>query len=345
MPEGARSGKLPQVHLPHGRLPPLAVLGQRLLGAVALILFVAIVAWLGRDGYVDQTADDGVNFLDALYYATVSTTTTGYGDIVPVSDGARLSTTILVTPARILFLILLVGTTVELLAERSREAIRERFWRRRLKDHVIVCGFGTKGHTAVEVLLGKGVDRTQIVVIDQRPEAIERAQEQGLAVIHGDAATSASLRAAEIEGARAVVVAPDRDDTAVLITLTARELNRQVTISASVREAENVHLLRESGATTVITSSASAGRLLGLGAETPRSVEVLEDLLSIGAGLDLVERTIDPEEAGPRGDIVGDDLLIGVVRNGELMRFDDPRTDELQPGDHAICLRSHRDAA
>jgi len=345
MPESTKNSALPQVHLPHSRLPPLAVLAQRLLGAIGLVLFVAVIAWLQRDGYVDQTAEDGVSFLDALYYATVSTTTTGYGDVVPVSDAARLTTTLVFTPVRVLFLILLVGTTVELLADRSRQAIRERFWRRRLNDHVIVCGFGTKGHTAVEVLRGKGVPAEQIVVIDPREDALERAREHGLAAILGDASQSATLRAAGIEDARAVVVAPDRDDTAVLITLTARELNRQANISSAVREAENVHLLHESGATSVITSSASAGRLLGLAAETPRSVEVLEDLLSIGAGLDLVERDVGEADAGPRGQVVGNDLLVGVVRNDELMRFDDPRTAELQVGDQLICLRSHREAA
>src|SRR4051812_4494944 len=175
MAESVRTGGLPQVQLPHNRLPPVAVLAQRLLGAVALVLFVAVIAYLQRDGYVDQTAKDGLSFLDALYYATVSTTTTGYGDVVPVSDGARLTTTLVFTPVRILFLILLVGTTVELLADRSRQAIRERFWRRHLKDHVIVCGFGTKGHTAVEVLRGKGVQAEQIVVIDPREEALEQA--------------------------------------------------------------------------------------------------------------------------------------------------------------------------
>ena len=345
MPATSREGNLPQVHLPHSRRPPLVVLMSRMLAAVGIILFVAVVAWLQRDGYVDQTAKDGLSFLDALYYATVATTTTGYGDVVPVSDEARFVTTVVVTPARLLFLILLVGTTVELLAGRSRDAIRERFWRRRLKNHVIVCGFGTKGHTAVEVLRGKGVEPGQIVVIDQRDDALERAAEQQLAAIHGDASSSEVLQAAGIEDARAVVVAPDRDDTAVLITLTARELNRQANISSAVREAENVHLLHESGATSVITSSASAGRLLGLAAETPRSVEVLEDLLSIGEGLDLVERDVTEAEAGPRGQIVGDDLLVGVVRNDEILRFDDPRTAELQPGDRLICLRSHRDAA
>jgi voltage-gated potassium channel len=320
------------------------VLGQRLGWAVGLIAFQTLVAYLGRDGYVDQTAEDGVGLLDCVYYATVSITTTGYGDIVPVTDGARLATAFLITPARVLFLILLVGTTVELLAERSRQAIAEVFWRKRVKDHVIVCGYGTKGHTAVEVLCGHDVSPSQIVVIDPEQAAVDHATEHGFAAIHGDASHRNALRAADIEDARAVIVAPDRDDTAVLITLTARELNPTATITSAVREEENVHLLRQSGANSVVTSSAAAGRLLGLSAETPRAVEVLEDLLSIGRGLDLVEREVGPDDVGARSHLVGNDLLVGVARGDELLRFDDPRTTELQRGDRVILLRSHNDS-
>ena len=93
-----------------------------------------------------------MGFLDALYYATVSITTTGYGDITPVTTGTRLATTVIITPARILFLILLVGTTLEVLAEGSRQAVRQRSWRRRLHDYTIVCGYGTKGRSAIAVL-------------------------------------------------------------------------------------------------------------------------------------------------------------------------------------------------
>jgi voltage-gated potassium channel len=331
----------PPVRLPRDVRGPLAVLARRIWGALLLTLFVAAVAYLGRHGYKDQATGQDIGVLDCIYYATVSITTTGYGDIVPITDEARLATAFLVTPARILFLILLIGTTVELLAEQTRQAISERFWRRRLKDHVIVCGYGTKGRTAVDVLLRKGIARDRIVVIDPDPHAVQQANEAELAAIEGDAATSAALRQAGVENARAVIVAPPRDDTAVLITLTAREYNATATITAAVREQENVHLLQQSGATSVITSSAAAGRLLGLATESPRSVEVLEDLISVGEGLDILERDVGPEEAGPRSHVVGDDLLIGVVRGDELLRFDDPRSAELEPGDRVICLRSH----
>ncbi len=141
-----------EVTLPRRVTSPLAVLGRRLLIAMGLMSFVALVSYLGRAGYRDSAGGE-VGLLDAVYYATVSITTTGYGDIVPVSTEARLVTTLLVTPARILFLILLVGTTVEFLAEDARERLRIRRWRASLNDHTIVCGFGTKGRSAIDALV------------------------------------------------------------------------------------------------------------------------------------------------------------------------------------------------
>src|SRR5688572_19106175 len=94
---------------------PLRHILLRIAIALGLITFVAVLTYVGREGYVDPE-DDAISLLDAFYYSTVSITTTGYGDVRPVSDHARLLTTLLVTPARILFLILLVGTTLEILA-------------------------------------------------------------------------------------------------------------------------------------------------------------------------------------------------------------------------------------
>jgi voltage-gated potassium channel len=327
-----------KVTLPKRATPPLAVLGRRLAIAMGLMGFVAIVSYLGRAGYRDSAGGD-VGLLDAVYYATVSITTTGYGDIVPVSAEARLVTTLLVTPARILFLILLVGTTVEFLAEDARNTLRVRRWRASLNDHTIVCGFGTKGRSAVEAILAGGERADRIVVIDNSPAALQAALSAGMAAVTGNGEETTVLEQAGIRNARAVVVAPDRDDTAVLITLTARELNRGITIVSAVREAENAHLLRESGADSVITSSAAAGRLLGLATDTPRLVEVLEDLLRVGEGLDLIERDASADELDGRRSTPGQ-LIVAVIRRDELIRFDDPRAAEFRSGDRVVCVCS-----
>jgi voltage-gated potassium channel len=334
-----------RVELPEEARSPLRTIAGRLALAVGLVVFVALLTYIGRDGYVDP-ADESVSLLDAFYYSTVSITTTGYGDIRPVTDEARLITTVLVTPARIVFLILLVGTTIEFLAERSRQAYRRSRWRRHLNEHVIICGYGTKGRSAVRTLIGKGVPREQIVVLDESADARARATAQGLAAVAGSATSTEALNEAGVREASSVVVAVDRDDTAVLATLTARELNSKATIVAAVREDENVHLLHQSGASSVITSSGSAGRLLGHAVYEPRVTEVLEDLLSVGQGLDIEHRQVGESELGPLSKLkIERGIVVGVIRDDELIRFDDSRASELQPGDQVVYLHSHRASA
>ena len=308
-----------------------------MLWAVGLFLFVAVVAYLGRAGYVDAKNDD-ITILDALYHSSVTVTGTGYGDIRPESDAARLLHTVLVTPAQMLFLLLLVGTTIELLAGRSRDAIRVSWWRRRVKDHVLVCGYGSKGRSAVKTLLGKGVAPDDIVVIDPNIQACETAEADGLAAISGDATDVDVLRDAKVERARAIVVSPDLDATAVLITLTTREHNKHATIVACCREDENVHLLHQSGATSVITSSSATGRLLGFATVEPKVVEVLEDIMSVGHGIDIGEREVKQEEIGAFEHFPMREPVIAIIRNGELLRFDDPAAAHLHPGDRLVYL-------
>ncbi|HEX2085456.1 MAG TPA: potassium channel family protein [Solirubrobacteraceae bacterium] len=328
------------LRLPSRPPAPGRVLVQRMLVGLGLIVFVALVAYVDRDGYRDA-AGNAVSLLDCFYYATVSITTTGYGDVIPVTDTSRLLTTLRVTPARIVFLILLVGTTVEVLAEGSRHAIRLQIWRRRLRDHIIVCGFGTKGRNAIETLTARGTARERIVVIDAEEERVAEATRAGFPAVHGNATRSSVLEEAGVATASAVVVAADTDEAAVLITLTARELNPTATIVSAVREDENRHLLHQSGADSAIISSAAAGRLLGFATHTPRLVEVLEDLLSVGEGLDIVEREVADDEVGrPLRALEIGAPVIALVRGEELLRFDDPRTAEVQRGDRIVSLCS-----
>src|ERR1700754_821812 len=137
------------IHLPMVRKGPLRALGLRLALAIGLVLVTVAIIYADRDGYRDVN-DDGLTLLDCFYYAVVSLSTTGYGDITPVTPDARLVNVLFITPARVLFLIILVGTTLEVLTDRSREQFRIRRWRSRVREHVVVCGYGTKGRSAVD---------------------------------------------------------------------------------------------------------------------------------------------------------------------------------------------------
>ena len=93
----------------------------------------------------------------------------------------------------------------------------------------------------------------------------------------------------------------------------------------------------------MITSSSAAGRLHGHAVYEPRVTEVLEDLLSVGEGLDIEHRPVEESEVGPLSSVEIDrGIVVGVIRDEELIRFDDARAAELQAGDQVVYLHSHR---
>jgi voltage-gated potassium channel len=328
------------VQLAHVEPSPIRQVARRIVFAVVVFVVTVLLVYLDRKGYRDLEDLGAITLLDAAYYATVTLSTTGYGDITPVTEQARLVNLLVITPLRVLFLIVLIGTTLEALTARSREEFRIRRWRSRVRQHVIVCGYGTKGRSAIRSLQASGTPLEQIVVVDPEPRAIEEANSVGLHGIVGDAGRTDVLRRAHVERARAVIVAANRDDASVLITLTVRQLNPSVPITTSVREEENAALLRQSGADTVITTSATSGRLLGLSTDAPRVVATVEDLVTGGQGLDLQQRRVTAGEVG-LGPRQLRDIVLSVTRGGRTLRFDDPLIGTLEPEDVLVVVRSH----
>ncbi len=325
------------IRMPESTVSPIASIVRRVIGALLALFAAVLIVYLDRDGYRDGNGD-GLSFLDCVYYATVSLSTTGYGDITPVSESARLVNILIITPLRVLFLIVLVGTTLAVLTERSRQAFKLQRWRSKVRDHVVVVGYGTKGRSAVSSVLSDGVEPERIVVVDTDQSMLDAASALGLVTVHGSGTRSDVLRVAGVPRARAVVVAANRDDSAVLVTLTARELAPKAQIVAAVREAENVHLLRQSGANQVVVSSETAGRLLGMATHTPTVVDMVEDLITPASGLAIAERDVEPAEIGGSPRHLSD-IVLGVVRGGTLYRVDHPEADAIEPGDRLLYVR------
>ena len=327
------------LRIPEKYVSPVRRIALRLVYALGALLATVLVVYLDRDGYRDvDSGPTTLSLLDCFYYATVSLSTTGYGDITPLTDRARLINVLLITPLRFAFLIVLIGTTVETLTAASRQAMKIQHWRNTVRNHTVVVGYGTKGRTAVTAMIGDGVAPADIVVVDTNQASLDRANVAGLVTVRGDANKSDVLRLAGAQHAKAIIVATSDDPTAVLVTLTARELAPSATIIASVREAENQHLLLQSGANSVVVSSETAGRLLGLATSKPTVVEMIDDLLTPHAGFAIAEREVEPKEVGGSPKHLGD-IVLGVVRDGKLVRVGEPEVDSLEKNDRLLYVR------
>ncbi len=212
-----------------------------------------------------------------------------------------------------------------------------------MENHYIVCGYGVKGRSAARALCEDGIHAEDVVIVERHRGQAEEASLRGHSVVVGDATRSAVLLEAGVREARAVMVGLDRDDTAVLATLTARDLAPEAMIIAAVLEDENAHLLRQSGADEVITSSETAGRFLGLTTRHPRVGEVLADFLHSDYGLSLHEHRVTEDEVGATLADIADQRTVAVKRGDEVLRYDDPRIGRLQRGDRLVGLPRARD--
>lgn len=158
--------------------------------------------------------------------------------------------------------------------------------------------------------------------------------------ITGDATRREVLASADIDRAAQLIIAVDRDDTAVLIALTARQLNPDIAIVAAVREAENETLLRQCGAGQVVVSSAAACCSLGLSTMDAGVGMFLAELLERGRGLDLSERPADSAEIGmpARQAVPG---AVAVLRGGRVIGADDPQAGQLLDGDRIVLVAAN----
>jgi voltage-gated potassium channel len=308
--------------------------------ALGLIAVTVLIVYVDRGGYRDSNdaPDYGINLVDAIYYSTVTLSTTGYGDIAPVSGTARLVNAFVVTPLRVAFLVLLIGTTLEIMASQGRRLFRIARWRKNMNNHVVIVGYGTKGRSAVETLVNNGTERDSIVVVDKGSQAVSEAHADGLAVVTGDATRQEVLQRAGVAEAKQVIITTDRDDSNVLATLTTRQLNPDAWIVASVREHENAPLMKQSGADSVITSSDAVGRLLGLSSMSPTLGAVMEDLLTYGEGLEVAERELLVSEVGQQPQSLPDQV-IAVVRDETVHHYYDPVVTQLARGDRLVVVR------
>jgi voltage-gated potassium channel len=307
---------------------------------------VVLIHWTDREGLVDH-ADGHVSFLDVVYFTMISITTTGFGDIAPVSDRSRLVEAIIVTPIRFAVIFIFVGTAYNFLIKHSWEKWRMKRIQERLEGHIAVLGFGISGAQAVAELIQRGTLPERIVVMDPSSERLAEAGALGCNVIEGDASRDESLVAIRIDRACSVLVSAGRDDTSILIVLTVQHLAPQVPISVVIRAEDNESLARQAGADNVINPVHFTGLLLAGSAKGSHISDYLADLASVSGEVQLVERAALAEEVGRSLDqLATGGRGLRICRDGVAIGFWEDGAKAIASGDIIVEIQpTARDVA
>ena len=203
----------------------------------------------------------GWNFLDAIYMVVITIFGVGYGEVQPLKSASLKVFTIFVIIAGALSLAYTVSGFVQLITEGEiHRALNLKRMTKEIDDlenHVIICGFGRIGHLVASKLRG---DRQPFIIIDNDPERVAQAQEQGYLMYQGNATDETALEAVGIHRAKSLATVLPNDAANVFITLTAREMNPTLMILARGEMPSTEKKLRLAGADHVVLP-ASIGAL------------------------------------------------------------------------------------
>lgn len=306
---------------------------------------MAVLGGLTAFGTIGYVLVAGAHPVDALYMTVTTLSTVGFGEIVPLGTTGRIFTMLLIVGGVGTFLYLITAVAELVIEGRLRGLLGRTTMQRtleKLRDHVVVCGYGRLGRVVVDELRRS---QLPVVVIDVDPGVAAELADAGIPHIIGSALSDAVLERAGIQHARAIAVATPSDADNVFVTLSAREKHPGIRIHARAESEAGVHRLRLAGADQVLSAYQAGGLKLASSILRPTVVDFLEltepgrsEEMDFGEvrvehGSALPGRTLRELEASHQR------LRVVALRRGatSLDLVPDPET-VVREGDHLVVI-------
>jgi voltage-gated potassium channel len=250
-------------------------LSSPLRNLAAGLAFMIVVSAAATVAYMAN----GWRFADALYMVVLTVYTVGYEEVIPINTPELRAITIALIVTGCTGMIFLTGALIQLItASQLQQLFGFRRMQKeidRLTDHVIICGYGRIGQMlARELQAGK----CDFVIVERGDSRMTAARELGFLSLQGDATDEDVLRLAGISRARALATVLPDDAANVFITLSARSLNRELTIIARGEAASTEGKLIQAGADRVVLPTR-------IGAERMAELLLYQDVAKVLSGI------------------------------------------------------------
>ncbi len=300
--------------------------------------------------FYELERSSGITLFNSFYWAIVTISTAGYGDIVPTNTFAKVDAmaTLFIQIFLLGYLITVIATAVT--SEQQKRSLG--LLGTDLERHIVVLGYTSVGRAAVRELLAQ---EQRVAVVAESAEEVPNiralAPEGRLYATYGAAADRDILERANVPAAHSVIVCTSDDATNMIAALNARALAPSMRVVVSVQRPELRDTLRAAGVTYVASPSDMGGRLCASAAFEPDVAVALEDLSAGDVRSDIQEYLLS--ERSPLVSLAFDAaaaevrqrtgcLLIGYARpgkNGEFETSINPPADiALRAGDAVILL-------
>lgn len=311
-----------------------------------MLLAVVFVAAVTGYRYIH-----GLTWLEATWLAVISITGTGFAEESTKSPQFQLFTIFVVGFGFFATIYAFTGLVQFLLAgEFERFLGRKRMQRdiNKLQRHVIVCGYGRLGNSLVNDLAH---EKQPLVVIESDAGNAQQAIDDGHLLVEGDATEEDILMAAGLDRAKSLVTTLPSDAANVFITLTARDINRQVQIISRAELPSTERKLQRAGASKVVMPASNSARHVLRMITRPSTAHLIDlmgertfqdfemDELVINPNSKLVGVTVGKSEVNYKHKL----LVVAVRQADDTMVFNPGGTYEFKSNDIAIVMGKRQD--
>jgi voltage-gated potassium channel len=259
------------------------VLSEKKFELYTLFIILAFVIFISSAAiYFFEAQTEGgeiENFFDGVYWALVTISTVGYGDITPHTPEGRFITLVLII-CGIGVISFTTSIVVSAFGEKMKEMREHRVFAELEKggrNVTIICGYGRMGQVVAERLKS---DRDHFVIIDPDLQNVERAKQVGYLAIQGNAENTQLLQNVGIDTrAERILCLTDDDVVNVFIALTARHLNPDIEIVSRANREETVNKLLQVGADHTVMPYKILGLMAGEYMGQPVAFEAIHGML------------------------------------------------------------------
>ena len=218
----------------------------------------------------------------------------------------------------------------------------------KLREHVIVCGYGRLGNNLVTDLVHESEN---VVVVESDEQNAQQALSDGYLVVEGNATEDYILDQAGIRFARSLVTTLPSDAANVFIALTAREYNQDLQIIARAESPSTARKLTQAGANEVVMPATTGAKQMVRMITRPSTAHLI-DLLAERTFLDFeMDELFIPASSTLVGKSVGDSelnykhklLVVAVKQTDGSMVFNPGGSYVFNDGDIAIVMGKRMD--
>lgn len=289
--------------------------------------------------YFESGASDSIikTYWDAIWWAMVTMSTVGYGDLVPKTPQGKV-VAVLAFFTGIILIAVLTASLASKLVERLVIKVKPKDTSN-LQNHILVLGWNENGEKIISNVERDCEKDTEIVVMCGND--IDPILPDGILLAKGNFTKLEELKKVSAQNAKVVMIladtraGTDTDSKTILTVMAVKRIsNGKARCICEVFSSEDREYLENAGADEIIVRSELAGSILSRTVYNPGIGSFLQNLLQFEGTSTILMKSTLPGQVGMKfGDLLREmysdhnEILLGLSRNDEMLT--NPDSDEI----------------